>query len=429
MDIVEWLHTSLDARIPPQTVAGLASQLLGPRLLRPEQRALDLAAQDPAAGYAAMSDGPARPWVLNHKVHMLDTLLGHPAELGEQRLTTLAEDPWVLRGQVATTGRMNGWKPGMPFRERLNRQQRLEAGVTLSKRQYNRLLRHLARTDRAATSLGRQILLRNLLLVGHVGLAQTITVDEMRADPDGAAAVAYWTAMRKQCSQSGNPDGWGFDVAAEMLLGRCERRGPATDWWMIALARPVPELVARLGDERRGELLGLWMSYMRVAAGMLKDLHAAWPDPVGLEVMAAANGVDSSTWNLVAGAYNAARDGWIRTLDACGALALLEVLCPGKAMRLTAAAADRQTLVWARLPLPWLVLSGGGDTPCPAGRVEQVCAGHGIDPHATGWTAPRPAGQVTVFTPELLHGIETRDPGWAAVLRSAGHPGTTAVTG
>jgi hypothetical protein len=391
------------------------------------------------------------------------TLLGTGDRVDEERIAELAADPWQLLGQLTIAGQFNGWDADADFRSRRTRQQR--DGMEISRRRYYRLVRQSIRTRDAAKRMGRQILLRQLLLVAHTGLTPTISFDEFQADPDAAAFVAYWTAMRKrrrEFSLAGrdNP----FDLIAKILFERCERRGPATDWWMIARARPVPEYVARLADDKRGELLGQWSTYMAVAAGLLKELHAAWgtreippsmddsvwahrPDlmpsradrgartvpAVDLETMVTNAGVDSSTWNQVAAAYNAARDGWINTLEACGALGLLQVACPGKAMRLMAGdlqayhlasggpAAHPATRVWARLPLPWQVLSGEAE--CPASYVEEVCAGFGIDAQLTGWTGPRlPAGQVAAFkpTPELVHGIVVRDPLWAGLLRRAG---------
>jgi hypothetical protein len=174
---------------------------------------------------------------------------------------------------------------------------------------------------------------------------------------------------------------------------------------------------------------------------------------VDLNTMVVREGVDSSTWNTVASAYNAARAGWINCMASAGALELLTAACPGKAMRLIAAdlaamhrrtggGPDPQTRVWARLPLPWQVLFDNVE--CTAGYVEHVCRQEGVDPYATGWLSPRQhGGKVAEVkpTPELVHGIEVADPLWAGLLRRAGYfsgrpvkdlidqPATTAAVG
>lgn len=462
MDAIDRLHLSLDARLTPEATAALILHAIGDRLLPSQRRLLERAADSPAALYSSMSDDFARPEPLTHKVRMLLTLLGTIEQVSEERIAELAGDPWQLQGQLAIAGKFNGWEPGASFNTRRNRQRR--GGMPIGKRAYNRLVRQLTRTHTAAQRMSRLVLLRQLTLLSRIGLAATITVDEMRADPDAAAFVAYWTAVRKrrrEFSLAGrdNP----FDQIAAILLARCEIRA-GTDWWMIARALPQPRIIARLGEQQRGEMLGLWSSHMGVAAGMLKDLHEAWPvrqipptvgdemwanrpglmpsaaargartvPAVNLETMVAGPGVDSSTWNTVAAAYNTARAGWINALAASGALDLLEMTCPGKAMRMmagdlqayqlaaTGSAAHPDTWVWSSLPLPWLVLAG--EEYCPAALVEQVCATAGIDARQTGWTAPREhAGLVAGWapTPELVHGITVRDPLWAGLLRKAG---------
>ena len=53
--------------------------------------------------------------------------------------------------------------------------------------------------------------------------------------------------------------------------------------------------------------------------------------------MIVRRGNDSSTWNLMAGAWNKLRDGWFGLCDALGAGEIIERQCFGKVMRLMAA--------------------------------------------------------------------------------------------
>jgi hypothetical protein len=429
---IENLYESIDSRLTPEAVCALILDVNGHRLLPAQRRILARVADTRAAVYTSMSDDFTRPVPLEHKVRKLAELLG--LNLSEDTVAHLAGDPWRLLGELRALAPFVGWHPGSDYRSRLNSEQRAALPRTMGGRRYNRIVRHMLRTQEAAKRMQHQIMLRQLVMVSRSGLAYGITVEEMHADVDAACFVAYWASQknrRRQFTLAGrdNP----FDTIAQILLERCTTR-PDTDWWMIARAYPHPAVVARLSDERQGELMGHWFGFMSLGATMLKDLRAAWPEHaqrMDLRRMIVQPGMDSSTWNTVAAAYNAARTGWINSLGAAGALDLLNVACPGKAMRLMAADlagwhqttggdVDPQTAVWSLLPMPWDVLNGA---PCPAELVEFVCRRVGVDPHAAGWTSPRQHnGQVAEWkpTPELVHGVEIADPLWAGLLRRAG---------
>ena len=85
---------------------------------------------------------------------------------------------------------------------------------------------------------------------------------------------------------------------------------------MISRAYPVPEVIARLSPRERGELLGRWFALMRGAAGILARI---WDPAVDRSEMIVRRGMDSSTWNTVAQAYNNARAGWLSAIAASGA--------------------------------------------------------------------------------------------------------------
>lgn len=472
MGVIEDLHRSLDARLTPEAVCKLILDVPGVALMPAQRRVLQRAAGSRAAVYSSMADDFERPEPAVHKVRVLLELLAQDGVLGTlvkgdvtpEMVAQLAGDPWRLLGQLRILAPFVGWYPGRDFQSRMNRQQRAGDQLGLSKRKYNRLVRHLVRTEGRAVRLQQQILLRQLVMVGRSGLAYSITLDEMRADPIGACFVAYWVAQRNRRRQftldgRDNP----FDTIAQALLDRCVAAPAGTvDWWMIARAYPQPVVVARLDDARRGQLMGDWFGFMRLAAEMLRGQYDSWPvrdvEPVvpddmwsarpGLmpsresrggrtekvvdrKTMIVRAGVDSSTWNTLAQAYNAARSGWLNCVGAAGALEVLDAACPGKVMRLMAAdlayyhrqqggGLDPQTQVWAALPLPWEALAG--DEECTADTVEWACRGEGVDPHATGWTAPRQVGAVAEWkpTPELVHGVEVADPLWAGLLRRAG---------
>ena len=168
---------------------------------------------------------------------------------------------------------------------------------------------------------------------------------------------------------------------------------------------------------------------MRQVAALLKRVWTA--SEFDQASMIVRRGNDSSTWNLLCGAYNAARAAWIAALDASGSLGLLEASCPGKAMMLIAAdlaAWHRSTGgglhpdvgVWARLPPPWDVLDG--TAACTRADVEAACAAGGVDPVESGWAGAKTPAATGLFrpTPELVHGVSIVDPLWASMLRAGG---------
>jgi hypothetical protein len=345
-----------------------------------------------------------------------------------------------VRDFVTAMGRrVNGWEPGMDWkRDRLTREQRAESyrypdvspRLMASKRQYNRHVRVLRHLWDKAERMGSMQHQRDLVLTGRSGFASRITRERFAADPVTACFIAYYIARKNKrrmftLASRENP----VDHLAEALLAAAMAQ-PGTDWEMLAWVYPRPQVLARLAPRQLGDLLGSWHA---VLASTAAELERAWPgdDAVNRLTMVVRRGMDSSSWNIMAQAYNAARDGWIGCVAASGALALLEPACPGKVMRLMAADlvrwhsssggdVDPATTVWGRLPLPWQVLQG--THPCTGADVREACAEAGLDAARSGWTAPRADGAPAEFrpTPDLVHGIAVADPAWAALLRRAG---------
>ncbi len=60
-------------------------------------------------------------------------------------------------------------------------------------------------------------------------------------------------------------------------------------------------------------------------------LERAWRDTaIDLDTMVVRREINSSTWDLFAGAWNRARDGWIALIEAMDLDALLDEMLPGK---------------------------------------------------------------------------------------------------
>ncbi|WP_328346636.1 hypothetical protein [Micromonospora sp. NBC_00421] len=422
------LYATLDRRPRPEEVAHLVFRAVGDRFDQRDRMLLGRAARAASRwhGESSMSDDFARPVGGTRQVDAARRLFTLPDDGVDP------DDPTSLLDFTRRLGESLGVRDEhrLDFqRDRLNRADRVAAGIELSKRQYNRRFRVTRRVAAKAGRLGAGQTRRQLTLVARSGFAAGLPLATFVADPWAACFVAYLTARRKlrrEFTLSGrdNP----YDEIADLLFRQCVA-APDTDWWMIAQVHPTPEVLARLTDRQRGELLGRWWATMRQVAELLARIWSA--SEFDRATMVVRRGNDSSTWNLLCGAYNTARTAWIATLAATGSLDLLDAACPGKAMLLIAAdlaawhrstggGLHPDTTVWARLPLPWDVLDGTAT--CTRADVAAACAEAGVDGERCGWLAPRPAGAVGTFrpTPELVHGVAVVDPVWAAALRSAG---------
>ncbi len=428
MGWLENLYDALDKRVMPETAARLILDGDGQNFTADELVLLRRAmGARPPWRASSMPEDFERPADCRDQLAAAARMFGVDADGWDPA------DPAQMRVFVDVAGeRLGGWRHDSDWkRDRLPKERRAvlvgEAKLQ-AKRQYNRHVRVLRNLADKATRTGHAGAARRLILIGRSGFACDIPFERFAADPAAACFIVYYTARknrRRLFSLSGkeNP----VDRLAAALLARCERN-EQTDWEMIAWVCPQPQILARLTGEQRGALMGRWWAVMRDTA---QELRAAWPDGVNKLSMIVQRGMDSSTWNTMAQAYNAARAGWINCASASGADAMVEPFCPGKVMRLMAADlawwhqssggdVDPDTKVWAALPMPWDVIAGAAR--CARADVEAACRDMGVSPVARGWTAPRAQGQIAEFTPtpELVHGVEIADPAWAALLRRAG---------
>lgn len=426
------LCASVRLRRRPEDVADLVLAVLDGRLSHAERNQLAVAARGSLRlawhGYTSMLEEFAPVVGAQSQVATVAVLFDAIDRLGDRA----ADDPAAVEQVIRTAGEQIG-KPfgGNDFlTDRLNREQRAAAGLgELSKRRYNKRFRLLQRLEAKLATMVRATLERDAIMLGKSGLASRLDPVRLAADPDTACFVAYLTArsnLRSEFTVTGQQRP--YDQIADLLLRRL--RGHAgTDWWAVAHLYPVPEVLARLTDEQRGRLLGLWYRELGKAADLLERAYLRCR--MDRERMVVQRGDDSSAWNAAAAAWNTARAHWISALEALDAAEVLDAVCPGKVLKLMAAdvvawhlatggALHPDTPVWAELPLPWLVLRGHEH--CHRATVEAACARHGRNPVATGWTAGRRPHGAAPFrpTPDLVHGVTVADPLLAQLLRTAG---------
>ena len=137
------------------------------------------------------------------------------------------------------------------------------AGLEIPKRQYNKRFRLAARMERKRDRLAREVEKREITLIRKSRLASKLTWEGFSKDRNAACFVAYFTArrnLRGEFTIAGQQRP--FDQVRDLLFRRC-RASASTNWWAIAHAFPDREVLDRLDDARKGELLGRWRGIPR----------------------------------------------------------------------------------------------------------------------------------------------------------------------
>jgi hypothetical protein len=296
-------------------------------------------------------------------------------------------------------------------------------------RRYAKLFRLAQRMEAKYPRMVDAIRRAELTQISKSRLAMFIDAEGLRRSPPSAAFVAYLTArlkLRSEFTIQGQQRP--FDDFAAELLRRCEQDAQA-DWFAIAHVFPRDDVLARLTDQQLALLLERSSRLLEELAERLEAIAAK--TKVDLETMIVRRGNDSSTWNMLAGACNRAREHWMALLVAMGLEELLDQMLPGKVMRLMAAdvaywhravggGVHGDTAVWAALPKPWAALRGEAQS--TRAQVDAMCQMHGVDPEKSGWTMPRAMRTVAQArpTPELVHGVTVANPYVADLFKRMG---------
>lgn len=424
------LHSTFVRRETPETVAKLVAVALP--VIDPGLRAM-LGTVTGAAGkggwsWSSMPTEFQRPTDATRQV-------AKAVELAEAFLDEeLPHGPAMDSDTASEVARMLssliGRQPGEDFKAHANRARRSALGLDLSRRRYLKLFRLAQRLEGKAARLLRLEQHFELTLVGKAALAPRLTIDDLGEDVPTAAFVAYFAARMKLRSVFWNgPQQRPFDELSNALLDLCFARSAQTRWMAIAHVFPREDVLACLTDHERGRLLGIWFSILDLTAEHLERAYRE--SAIDLETMIVRRGNDSTTWNLLAGAWNRARDNWIALVQAMGISSIFDEMLPGKVLRLMAGDVARwhlasggglhpDTLVWRDLPKPWSVLRG--DATCTLGTIVTACHAHKVDPVQSGWGAPRARTEIAEFrpTPELVHGVAVSNPFLADFMRKSG---------
>ncbi len=411
---VEPLYAAVAGRLRPEDVAKTVLKLFPnpPHKLRWRVRTL------------GRSYLPVRfdlPTPLTRTANVLALLLGEP-ELTDEESVGPKLDALLVKGRQAIAAT----EGGLDFKaDRRNRESRSAAGLTLSRRRYNKLFRLIAFLEREREGNLRHQELTTLLREAKTSLVRHLPRETFARDANTAVFVAYMAArMGLRSEFTIDPQQRAFDDLSEALFGTLEKSS-TTEWAAVAYVFPRSDVLSRVGDEGRLRLLGLAGATMERAARVLDRIPGVDPQK-GFVVQ---RGQDSSSWNAAAGAWNKARDFWLGLSDSLG----FDVsgFLPGKVPRLMAS----DVVAWSRiagkgahpdeavaqlLPAPWKVLLEGA--PCSEEMVREACRQVGVDPDKTGWTAPHARTAVETWkpTPELVYGVAVANPELALLMRRMG---------
>lgn len=406
------LYPLLDQRLTPEAILQKVIPLVD--TLSPlEQSRLRQIAQ--SARHSYMSTDFARVPPMNRQLGVASAVFGVAAP--EDGLSKDEIDRFI--DTVETLIHVKRGKTDYKH-DRLDRAARKREGIgQLSRRKYNKMFRITNRLEEKERKVLLELEKRGLTQVAKSGLASKIPQTEFISDAKTVAFILYYAAQKNTRSvftNAGQKNA--FDEVAATLLHKCEA-SPTTNWYAIAHIHPTPEVVARLTSEQKTTLLAVLTKILKQTATMLQGVWDA--SDINKKTMTVQRGNDSSTWNAMAGAWNAARTAWMSFVYAIGADSILDDYCPGKCMRLIAGdvaawhhqsghTGDPNQHVWYDLPMPWEVFTGR--SVCSRETVAAVCAKHGVDPHKSGWISPRECPQVAEFqpTPELVHGVVIANP-------------------
>lgn len=316
------------------------------------------------------------------------------------------------------------------FAHRPNRKRRKKLKVAEGHRAYNKRLRFYFRMR---GKYRRWLRNREIFMLGQISktrLARFIAEKDFMRDEATASFIAYFTAtLARRSLFTFGPQPKAYDKIADALLRELDAK--KTSWFAVAHVLDRPEIFAKLIDKQRGRIMGRWYSIMQSSSVILDGLASS--QEIDTENLIVRSGNDSSTWNLAAGAFNKARDGWIGAIHASGLTGIFKSFLPPKCLRLMAADVvrmhqhyrtgeddplEKDTLVWRELPRPWNVVLGKAR--CTLRMIEKAIKKHGIE--GKGWLGPRKKAVAEVTpTPELVHGVIVSSPELATTLKKAGY--------
>ncbi|MFB6454555.1 hypothetical protein ACE38W_04725 [Chitinophaga sp. Hz27] len=420
------LYQTLEQRKRPEDVAQMIFELMSADLSKSERTLLDKAASRSLKRlqhqYTSMSEYFSFAVGAMKQIRKAEEIFVLKSSPGDY------DNPIHIEKFIQQVSPIIQKVPGSnDFRhDRLNKTQRVEQGLDLSKRNYNKKWRLLKRLEAKLAVIVREQTKLKFQGIGKHGLTNEITYEAFGQDLNTACFIAYIVArgnLRSEFTIEGQQKP--FDDIAAMLLRRCENKPAETQWYEISCVFASQGVLQHLTEQQKGKLLGKWTAILQEVAVFLQELWES--NDFERQSMVVKRGNDSTTWNNTANTWNKARDNWIGLLYALDMEAILDEVCFGKVLRLIAADLafyhkvsggnlDPNTNVWNQLPLPWEVFNQTAI--CTREMVVDMCKKAGLDPEKSGWIAPRESKTVAFKpTPELVYGVSVGCPFLATILK------------
>lgn len=427
-EAIDALHLSIQRRPRPEDVAEIVLDILDDKLGSKEMSLLKKAAKGSLRksifGYSSMASDFLRPNGAEKQILKTKELFAaHDMISSDECL-----EPEKVEVFLRNTSAKILYSPGNDnfLQDRLNRTERKNKGMELSKRQYNKRWRLLKRLEHKIQRMIEARKKYNFTRIGKSALATKISREDLAVDIPTACFIAYYSSRLNLRSVFTNESqARAYDEIADMLFRHAEK-SINVNWLCISYVYPEQNVLMHLSENQKGALLGTWHSLLQDIANTLKSVWEK--SDINLDTMIVKKGNDSTTWNQTAAAWNRARDHWIALLHSLGMEKLLDDLCPGKVLRLMAAdvaawhrASGKDvhpdTKVWSSIPRPWEVLEGTAQ--CTKAMVQEACSKNGLSDD--GWTGPKPTKKAVEFTPtpELVHGVAVSSPQLAKMLKEA----------
>ncbi len=428
-EIFQYLYNCLQSRPRPEDVAQYILDTFGDAFEDKEKHLLIKASNNSLKnsiwGYSSMARDFARPDGAQQQITVAQKLFEVPSDLSaEDCLNPSTVEQFLLKLSSlihASVGALNFTK------NRLNRQQRKEKGLTVNHRRYNKQFRALERMEDKIRRMIKNHQKYDLSRISKSGFATKLSFEDFAKDINTACFLAYYSArMNVRSIFTDKSQERAYDEISQMLYDKAKKHTP--DWWSMAHINLSSVVLSHLSERDKGRLYSDCFNSLKFIADFLKELCET--TDINRETMVVQRGNDSTTWNQAAGAWNKMRDVWITLNYDLGLDEVLEAVCPGKVLRLMASDVvawhswgkkdplHPDTKVWRDLPAPWEVLSGTAQ--CPRIMVEKICVKHDVNPNS--WSRPRSEKQAVAYkpTPELVNGVAVANPYLAKLLRQNG---------
>ena len=353
METLRKLYKTLNQRKRPEDVAEMILEILGKDLTPVEEKILKKAAKGSLKkmfwGYTSMTQEFAEAIGAERQIKKAIEIF----QLQEQKEIDY-DDVVNIKAFIEEVSPLIHKDVGANnfLTDRLDKFERKELGMEISKRNYNKKWRLLKRLEMKLLKFQKEIQKIEFQKIAKHGFAHHIDFEMFSQDINTACFIAYYNATSNRRSIFTNKrQARAFDEICDMLFDRCKGRRVLSkqyfgkggirleksqaNWSAISYIYPSQEVLAQLTDEEKGQLLGQWTNTLEEIAQMLSQL---WEEnTINRETMIVQRGNDSSTWNHTAGAWNKARDNWMNLIYALGMEYVLEEVCFGKVMRLIAA--------------------------------------------------------------------------------------------